>query len=53
MQLLVEQACVGVGNLEQLSDADLVKLMKDMHKGLDCIRDDVSFEDAGLIRKWI
>ena len=51
MQLLIEQACVGLQGIEQLGDDDLKRLLRDMQRGLDCIRDDVSFEDAGLLRE--
>jgi len=50
MQMLIDQACFGVAGIEQLPDDALVQLMRDMERGLDCIRDDVSFEDAGLLR---
>lgn len=50
MQLLIDQACVGIAGIEQLQDNDLIRLMRDMQRGLECIRDDVTFEDAGLIK---
>jgi hypothetical protein len=52
MQLLIDQACFGHAGVEQLPDDALVRLMRDLERGLECIRDDVSFEDAGLIRRY-
>lgn len=50
MRLLVDQACFGLAGIEQLPDDDLRQLMADMQRGIDCIRDGVTFEDAGLLR---
>lgn len=49
MQILIDQACFGVAGIEQLQDDGLRQLMADMQRGIDCIRDDISFEDAGLL----
>lgn len=50
MQLLIDQACFGVAGIESLSDDALIDLMHAMQRGMECIRDDVSFEDAGLLK---
>ena len=50
MQMLIDQACFGVGELEALSDDALIDLHRDMERAMECIRDGVSFEDAGLLR---
>ena len=50
MQQLIDQACFGLAGIEQLSDDDLVQLHKDMERAMDCMRDGISFEDAGLLR---
>lgn len=50
MQIIIDQACFGVAGIESLDDDSLVQLHRDMERALDCIRDGVSFEDAGLLR---
>jgi len=50
MQLLIDQACFGYMGIEQLPDDDLIQLHKDLERAEDCMRDGVSFEDAGLLR---
>jgi hypothetical protein len=50
VDLIVNQATIGKGSIEDLSDAELVQLHCDLERALDCIRHDVSFEDAGLLR---
>ncbi|USJ00893.1 hypothetical protein MUG10_01095 [Xanthomonas prunicola] len=50
MQVLIDQACFGLEAMEQLTDDDLMGLLRDIERGIDCIREDVSFEDAGLVR---
>lgn len=50
IQLLIDQACFGVSGIEDLSDDSLVDLHRDLERALDCIRDGVNFEDAGLLR---
>lgn len=50
MQVLIDQACFGLEAMEQLTDEDLRGLLRDIERGIDCIREDVSFEDAGLVR---
>jgi len=50
MQILIDQACFGLPGIEQLSDEELIALHKDLERAQDCMRDGVSFEDAGLIR---
>jgi len=50
MQYIIDQACFGLAGIEQLSDDDLIQLHKDLERAQDCMRDGVSFEDAGLLR---
>lgn len=50
MQLLIDQACFGYMGIEHLPDDDLIQLHKDLERAEDCMRDGVSFEDAGLLR---
>jgi hypothetical protein len=50
MQLLIDQACFGYMGIEQLPDDDLIQLHKDLERAMDCMREGVSFEDAGLLR---
>jgi len=50
MQVVVDQACFGLAGIEQLPDDDLVQLHKDLERAQDCIRDGISFEDAGILR---
>lgn len=50
LQLLVDQATFGRGGLDQLEDDEVCALHADLHRAMECIRDGVSWEDAGLIR---
>lgn len=50
MQVLIDQACFGVAGLESLQDDQLVQLHKDLERAQDCMRDGVTFEDAGLLK---
>lgn len=50
MQLLIDQACFGYAGVEQLPDDDLIQLHRDLERAEDCMRDGISFEDAGLLR---
>ncbi len=49
-QMLIDQAAFGYASMEQLPDDELIRLHQDMERAMECIRDGVSFEDAGLIR---
>lgn len=51
MQILVDQATFARGTLEQLEDDELAQLHGDMFRAYECLRDGVSWEDAGLIRQ--
>ena len=53
LHLIVNRATLGKGAIEQLSDDELVALHRDIHRGLDCIRNDVPFEHAGLIDEGV
>lgn len=50
MQMIIDQACFGVPGIEGLDDDALIELHRDLERAQDCIRDGVSFEDAGLLR---
>lgn len=50
MQVLIDQACFGYAGIEQLPDDELVQLHKDLERAQECMRDGVTFEDAGLLR---
>jgi len=50
LQWLVDQACFACANIEDLGDAELIELHADMEKARECPIEDVSFEDAGLVR---
>ncbi len=49
-QLLVDQATIGCAAIEDLSDAELLALHRDLDRARECIADGVTFEDAGLLR---
>lgn len=48
-QVIIDQACFGLAGIEQLDDDHLVALHRNMERAEDCIREGISFEDAGLI----
>lgn len=50
MQVIIDQACFGLAGIEQLSDEQLIQLHKDLERAQECMRDGVSFEDAGLLK---
>lgn len=50
LQWLVDQATFDCVNIEDLSDDDLVQLHRDMDRARECPLEDVSYEDAGLVR---
>lgn len=50
MQMVIDQACFGYTGIEQLPDDALIQLHMDLERAQDCMRDGVSFEDAGLLR---
>lgn len=50
MQQLIDQACFGLAGIEQLPDDALIDLHRDLERAQDCMRDGVTFEDAGLLR---
>ncbi|WP_230430181.1 hypothetical protein [Xanthomonas melonis] len=50
VQEIIDQACFGYTGIEAMPDDCLVQLHKDLERAQECIRDDVSFEDAGLLR---
>ena len=50
MQMLIDQATFGLPGVEDLSDDALIALHRDLERAQDCMREGISFEDAGLIR---
>lgn len=50
LQQIVDQACYGVVDIEQLSDEALLQLHKDMERAEECMKEGICFHDAGLIK---
>lgn len=50
LHCLVDQATFGKGDLEDLSDEELVALHRDLNRARECLQDGISFEDAGLLK---
>ncbi|WP_231110276.1 hypothetical protein [Stenotrophomonas maltophilia] len=50
MQIIIDQAIFGLAGIEQLSDEALVQLHSDLERAQECMREGISFEDAGLLR---
>lgn len=50
LEWFVRQEMYGRYGFEELSDDDLLALLRSVERAVCCIRDGVSFEDAGLIR---
>lgn len=48
--LLVDQATFGKAGLNDLDDAAVVALHRQLDRARECLEDGVSFEEAGLIR---
>lgn len=49
-ELLVAQATLGKIGVEGLNDDELIALHRDLDRARECIRDNVTFEEAGLVR---
>lgn len=49
MGLIVDQATLGRGTVEDLTTEELVALHRKMDRARECIQDDVPFEVAGLL----
>jgi len=49
MQIIIDQATFGLAGIEQLSDDALTELHRDLERAQDCMREGISFEDAGLL----
>lgn len=47
-QELIDRATFGLSGIEQLPDEALIGLHRDLERALECLRDGISFEDAGL-----
>jgi hypothetical protein len=50
LQFLVDQACFESGSMERLPDEALRDLLRDLERAIECIREEITFEDAGLVR---
>lgn len=50
LRWLLDQETFHVAALECLEDAELSALLADMERARECMQEDVSFEDAGLVR---
>ena len=50
IDVIVNQALLGKSSVDQLPDDELVDLLKAIERARECIADDVSFEEAGLLR---
>lgn len=50
MDLLINQALLGKGALDDLEDDELVALLRNIDRARECISDGISFEEAGLLR---
>lgn len=50
IDLIVNQALIGKGGLDDLGDGELVALLRSIDRARECISDGISFEEAGLIR---
>lgn len=50
MDLIVNQALIGKGSIDDLDDEELTALLHTMDQARECIRDGICFEDAGLLR---
>lgn len=50
IELIINQALIGKGRLNDLCDEELVELLRVIDRARECISDGVSFEEAGLIR---
>lgn len=51
IQVLIDQACFGISSIDDLTDDALIALHQAMERGESCIREGVSFEDAGLLKE--
>jgi hypothetical protein len=49
LDLIVNRATMGRGTVDDLSDGEIVALHHDLYRAIDCVRNDVPFEVAGLI----
>lgn len=49
-QVLLDQATLGHSDLQDLSDDELIDLHRTIDRARECVQDDISFEDAGLIK---
>lgn len=47
---MMNQATFRKGKLKDLDDGELVSLLKDMQRAIECPDDDVSYKEAGLLK---
>lgn len=50
LEWFVRQEIRGFAGVESLPDEDLIRVFRQLGRAIECIRDGVSFEDAGLIQ---
>jgi len=53
MQAVIDEACFGLAGIDQLDDEGLIALHRRLERAQDCIREGITFEDAGLIRSMV
>jgi len=51
MDLIVNQALIGKGSVDDLDDDELVALLRMIDRARECIADGIGFEEAGLLRE--
>ena len=49
LDLIVNQATIGRRTIDDLADGEVVALHNNLYRAIDCVRNDVPFEVAGLI----
>lgn len=49
IQVIIDRACFDSGSIDALADAELVQLHRNMERASDCLREGITFEDAGLV----
>lgn len=49
MDLIVNQALIGKGSVDDLDDDDLVALLRSIDRARECIADGIGFDEAGLL----
>lgn len=49
IQVIIDRACFHAGSIDALPDAELVQLHRNMERASECLREGITFEDAGLV----